>query len=158
MRESFGEPELCGVFVVAIIGAHGGMTRHASYGSDPFVAPARALSGELGPLSRSKKRAGPERRFGAFVAICEGRLPRLQQRQKFSASNGATAKEAFAKEKTAAGKVATPLAMIQSPASESSKMCSAKPRQRLRKSCRCQKTMPKIWMWPAWMITRLVHG
>lgn len=89
MRESFGEPKLCGVFVVAIIGAHGGMTRHASYGSDPSVAPVRAVSGELGPLSRSKTRAGPERHFGAFVAICEGRLPRLQPRHKSSANNGA---------------------------------------------------------------------
>ena len=86
-RKSFGEPELCGVFVVAIIGAHGGMTRHAGYGSDPFVAPVRAVSGELGPFSRSKKRAGPERRFGAFVAICEGLRPRLQQRRKSSTSN-----------------------------------------------------------------------
>lgn len=89
MRESFGEPELCGVFVVAIIGAHGGMTRHASYGSDPFVAPVRTLSGELGPLSGKLTRAGPVRRFGAFVAICEGHLPCLQQRHKTSTSNGA---------------------------------------------------------------------
>ncbi len=96
MRESFGEPKLCGVFVVAIIGAHGGMTKHASYGSDPFVAPVRALSGELGPLSRSKKRAGPERRFGAFVAICEGRLPRLQLRHKSSANNGANSSQRYA--------------------------------------------------------------
>ena len=56
MRESFGEPKLCGVFVVAIIGAHGGMTKHASYGSDPFVAPVRALSGELGQQEESRPR------------------------------------------------------------------------------------------------------
>ena len=96
MRESFGEPKLCGVFVVAIIGAHGGMTRHASYGSDPFVAPVRALSGELGLFSKSKTRAGPERRFGAFVAICEGRLPRLQPRHKSSANNGANSSQRYA--------------------------------------------------------------
>ena len=63
MRESFGEPELCGVFVVAIIGAHGGMTRHAGYGSDPFVAPVRALSGELGPLSRKVNESRPRTPF-----------------------------------------------------------------------------------------------
>ena len=33
-RKSFGEPELCGVFVVAIIGAHGDMTRHVIYYGD----------------------------------------------------------------------------------------------------------------------------
>ena len=36
------------------------------------MAPVRALSGELGPLSESKTRAVPERRVRAFVAICEG--------------------------------------------------------------------------------------
>ena len=35
------------------------------------MAPVKAVSGEPRP---SKTRAGPERRFGAFVAICEGRI------------------------------------------------------------------------------------